>query len=202
MAKKKTNWKSTRSKYKEKVYTRRSLMRRRKLAQLSEAQGHRCAYCCGETFIVQPREKLPKGMSWSQQATLEHLIPQSEPVQTNKDDNLVMACANCNHLRGDTNYMNFFKAIRRERKPSKQPILLTTVAPAKDPAKLKAKAGRTLAYCLIIVALWPEEAAEIAENWAPYEKKLKLKKKQKRKRPCKIAEITRIVTADPRRLAA
>ncbi len=200
MAKRKTNWQSTHTKYKEKVYTRRSHMRRRKVAQLSEAQGHRCAYCCGETFIIQPRDDLPKGMSWSQQATLEHLIPVSKPVQTNKDDNLVMACGNCNHLRGDTDYMSFFNAIRRVRtalNPYPKPV-----AVAKDPAKLKAKEGRTLAYCLIIAALWPGAAADIADNWEPYEKKIKKKLRNKRKRPCKVAEITRIVTTDPRRLAA
>ncbi len=201
MAKRKTIWKSTHPKYLERVYTRRSHMRRRKLAQLSEAQGHRCAYCCGETFLIRPRGELPKGMSWSQQATLEHLIPVSKPVQTNKDDNLVMACSNCNHLRGDTDYMAFFNKIRRVREaPEPKPIIIV----AKDPAKLKAKEGRTLAYCLIIAALWPGEAADIAEHWQPYVKKLKLKKKyrNRRKRPCKIAEIARIVTADSRRMAA
>lgn len=177
------------------VCIRLSSIRRHKLAQLSEAQGHRCAYCCGETFLLQPGEKIPEGMNKFQQATLEHLIPQSEPVQTNKDENLVMACSNCNRLRSNYDYMNYFKSIRRVRidPPKKKPKKLTP----ERMAKLEAKAGRTLAYCLICFAFWPEEAA----YWAKHIKPRLSKAMFTRSRDYQISLLSKIVTADPRRLA-
>lgn len=189
-------WKRHGASYKEEAGSRHVRMKRRKVAQLSEAQGHRCAYCCGETFLHEPEAELPKGMSWKQRATLEHLIPRSDPQQTNKDENLVMACSKCNCLRGNYSYMDFFRTIRRvrvEQLPPKKKVLTP-----KRIEELKAKEGRTLAYCLICWRFWPEDAAYLAEHWRPriphniYT----------RKRPYLIAMIAKIVTADPRRMAA
>ena len=88
--------------------TRLSQWRRKKLARLSEAQNHRCAYCQQDTFLG---EVLPKSMNWNQRATLEHFVPQSENVQTNKDENLIMACDECNATRGSSDAFIFYRTI-------------------------------------------------------------------------------------------
>lgn len=187
---KKHRYKSMHSDYKETLHTRHCRMRRRKVARLSEAQGHRCCYCSGETFLIQPWESLPKGMSWDQRATLEHLVPQCEPVQTNKDENLVMACAICNTLRGLEDPIKFYTRLKSYIKPQ--------IIEKKEQEITEKKLGKTLALCLIAARCWPKEAAFIAENWKPAKKKVKANQRRARK----INKIAFLVRSDPRRLAA
>ena len=193
---KKHIWRKSCPSYKEKVGARHCSMKRRKVAQLSEAQGHRCCYCSGKTFLVQPLEKLPLGMSHSQRATLEHLIPQCEPVQTNKDENLVMACANCNTLRGLSDPIKFYNRLKHYHPPQPKPIHRIPMS-VKKFLKQKQKQERALVICLIATMLWPEDTAYWAENWKP---RTKVRGKTNRSR--KINKIALTVTSDPRRLAA
>ncbi len=145
--------------YKECLGIRLSRWRRRKLRQLSEAQNHRCAYCGKDTHF-------DSGNSLDR-ATLEHLIPSSNVRQTNKDENLVMACAHCNGIRSSMNPMKFFEKIRC--KP--QPVMIAKKEPkwSKDPEKLahqKVKQGRCLELCWTIACFWPE-AVEPIINYTP-----------------------------------
>lgn len=179
-------------KYKEIVGTRRSNWRRHKLVRLSEAQGHRCAYCCGETYIG---ADVPMGMFASQRATLEHLIPQSVQVQTNKDENLVMACDKCNALRGLDDPLKFYNRLRRYYKPQSSHIQTLT---AKAIAKQKIKDSRALALCFIAVMFWPAAAVEAVECFDPR----KSKTVNKHTKPFQINEIAKAVTSDPLRMAA
>lgn len=191
MAKKHT-YKTNHPKYRRIVGTRLTRMRRRKLERLSEAQGHRCAYCCIETY----QGKRPRGWSNDQCASLEHLIPQSEDVQTNKESNLVMACSNCNTLRAGTDPQKFYRRIRREStlaKPSRKPKPLTVDQIVNEVLKDK----KRWELCWIIAAMWPEEAAKVAEEW-----RLPLKRKERQPGRRKIAKLAAQVLADPKRLAA
>lgn len=188
----KHKWQKNTPEHKAAVGTRRSRMRRRKLEGLSEAQGHRCAYCCAKTFLG---FELPKKSMRDRRATLEHLIPQCEPVQTNKDENLVMACAKCNILRAGDDPLTFYNKIRRFKKPNPPRVKKLSLEKLD---KQKVKQERLFGMCLIIVSTWPEGAADIADNWKP---RVPLKF-YKNKRPNQINEIARQVTADSRRMAA
>ncbi len=191
------NWKKRDAtpEYKEVAGTRLSSQRRRKVARLSEAQGHRCCYCHGETFLVQPRDPLPKGMSWDQQATLEHLIPKSKKVQTNKDENLLMACAKCNVLRGSYDYFEFYRSLRKTPKPIKvkKPKQLT----AEQLSNVPAKESRCLALCLVVFAMYPEDAVYATENWEP-----RIPRSDFKPRAHQIQQMAKAVLADRRRIAA
>lgn len=194
---KKHKYRCGRPDYKEAVHSRLCCWRRAKLARLSEAQGNRCCYCSGETFLLWPGESLPKGMSWDSRATLEHLTPQSKAKQTNRDSNLVMACAQCNVLRGCKPPIAFYEKLRREIVPDKPaaPALVSV----EQLEKQLIRQGKTLALCLITAQLWPEDLAYWADNWKPpgHNKKNRTPKRRK-----KINKIKRAMLADPRRLAA
>jgi len=140
-------------KHLEEAYSRLSRWRRRKVSRLSEAQGHRCAYCCCETYIG---EQIPEGMSSRQRATLEHLIIQSSDSQTNLDSNLVMACSRCNGLRGEKNPMKFYKRIRID-------TIITGPLPLTDKQKAKKlkKHLRGILLCMTILRHWPDIANEV-----------------------------------------
>ena len=183
--------------YREDVGARHCRMKRRKVAQLSERQGHRCCYCAGETFMLQPGDPLPKGMAWGQRASLEHLIPQCMPVQTNKDENLVMACANCNTIRGLGDPIAFYEQIRlvprRHIHSAPKPPFS-----AKKLKKMQLKQAKGLAICLVAAILWPDDLTYWAENWAPPKRRIKKSKK----RSHKIKKIAVRIAADDRRMAA
>jgi hypothetical protein len=135
-------------------------------------------------------------MSWDQQATLEHLIPKSRPVQTNKPENLLMACAKCNVLRGDYAYYEFYRNLRKAPKPIKikKPKQLT----AEKFLKIRAKEARCLALCLIVFAMYPEDAIYATENWEPRVSR----SEHRNSRECQIRKMAKVVLADPRRIAA
>lgn len=186
-----------RKRYREDVGARHCRMKRLKLTQLSEAQGHRCCYCIGETFLLHPGDELPKGMSHDQRATLEHLTPQSKAVQTNRDSNLVMACAKCNVLRGCTPPMAFYNRLRLE--PGAQLPVHKAPMSAKKFLKLRIKQQKTLAICLVAAMLWPEDLAYWGEKWVPPKRK---KRSRGQKRAKNLSKIRKAMATDPRRLAA
>lgn len=184
-------WKKHSASHKEAAGTRLSLARRRKVAQLSEAQGHRCAYCCGETFLG---SDIPKGMSRRQRATLEHLVPQSEPVQTNRDENLVMACSRCNNLRSNYDAMKYYTSLRTVKKR----VLRQKKITAAKSAKNKIKDGRCLALCLIAIVIDPVASAYWGEHWKPRVPR----HIYCNKRPHQIHKLGLRMKEDPRRMAA
>lgn len=167
--------------------------RRKKVAKLSEAQNHRCAYCgCDCYLVVENRDggvniSPPKGMRKNQRATLEHLIPQSSEIQTNKDENLVMACKLCNSIRSDVDPLVFYRTIRdKDYRNSKNNKLMApnkrtrksmksmrrrnrkserraeVIAGGDDEKKQKliAKEQRTWALACTLVTYWPSEVIE------------------------------------------
>ncbi len=146
--------------YKECMGIRLSRWRRRKLRQLSEAQNHRCAYCGKETHFGGSRASMDM-------ATLEHLVPASHSSQTNRDENLVMACAHCNGIRSSTNPMKFYEHIRHQ--PLSPIIAKKKPKWSKNPEKLahqKVKQGRCLSLCWVIMHCWPENVETII-NYVP-----------------------------------
>ncbi len=157
--------------YKESMYSRLTRWRRRKLQALSEAQNHRCAYCGKHTHFGKS--------DCMDRATLDHLIPlckgkSSRLIQTNKDENLIMACAHCNAIRGHMNPMKFYNKIRC--KPLPPMIEKKESKFSKDPEKLahqKVKQGRLLKTCWVMICFWPENAQAIIE----YKPKNRIRKK-------------------------
>lgn len=164
MAKKKRRYRKNCAAYKEAVHTRLTAWRRRKLSRLSEAQNHRCAYCQRKTYFSLVK---PEGMKKNQRATLDHYIPVSKPVQTNKDDNLIMACWLCNTLRGDRNPIAFYERLHQivEQKPwlIPQPSPKPKKKSAKKIAKEKDKEGRCFIYLYLMFIFWPQQAHEILD---------------------------------------
>ncbi|MFG6080439.1 HNH endonuclease [Paracoccus litorisediminis] len=67
----------------------------KRLHKLWQEQGGRCLWCAGLTWRVR---KDPKG-SPERRATIEHLLPRSQGG-SNRDENLRLACAECNSSRG------------------------------------------------------------------------------------------------------
>ena len=157
----------------EAAYTRLSRWRRHRLRRLSEAQGHRCCYCCRETFIAL---EVPKGMVKNQRATLEHFVPYHLPQQTNKDENHLMACSLCNGLRATKDPYKFYKDLlegnveaitpkkamtkvrRRARKEERIQERLED-----EPEKVLEKQRRAFVMAWIIVSVWPEHVDAISE---------------------------------------
>lgn len=143
--------------YKESLYCRLSRWRRHKLQALSEAQNHRCAYCGKHTHFGDTDSM--------DRATLDHLIPLCKAsVQTNKDENLIMACAHCNGLRGHMNPMKFYKKIRC--KPLPPMIASKETKFSNNPEKFAhqlVKQGRLLVMCWVMICFWPENAQAIIE---------------------------------------
>lgn len=72
-------------------------------ARLSEAQGHRCAYCCKDI--------------WGK-ATLDHVLPVCRGGAWSYD-NCVAACAGCNQERSSRCEWKQYKAVRRVRQDIK-----------------------------------------------------------------------------------
>lgn len=142
--------------YKERVNTRLGAWRRRKLAQLSEAQNHRCAYCCRETFLGTLLGDPPNNKPLHLKATLDHIVPKSTPVQTNKDSNLIMACSLCNSLRSDDDPYKFYERLRCPAPPPKKKKITE-----EKKAKQERKKARGLVYAFYVLMLFPEQAREI-----------------------------------------
>lgn len=69
---------------------------------------------------------------------------------------------------------------------------------AKKFLKIKAKEERCLALCLIVYAMYPEDAVYATANWEPRVSR----SEHKNSRECQIRKIAKAVTDDPRRLAS
>lgn len=76
---------------------------------LSEPQNHRCCYC-GHRMGDVIRRLLP--FIPSNTATKEHIIPRSWGGETTRE-NLAAACAQCNCLRGNMDYVAFSNLMKK-----------------------------------------------------------------------------------------
>lgn len=78
-----------------------------RLLRLAEPQNHRCCYCghhmilATKQFRMRPRNAISR----------DHVIPRA--CDGKNADNLVAACAQCNHLRGDMDAIAFFNLLQR-----------------------------------------------------------------------------------------
>ena len=196
-----------RIKYIEIVHTRLSRMRRRVLLHLSEAQGHRCAYCCVETWHRQTVEWDWESKPWGPkandtQATLEHFRPECREEQTNQFENLIMSCNKCNQLRGTMNPYRYYQKLRCYTTPNTltEPKVTPKKLTAEQQAKLPEKLGRQLALGIIAWHFWPEEceiAMDIPSDWLTRKERKRLKN-----RNFQINQRAWEVAQDPRRQAA
>lgn len=73
-----------------------------RLRKLSEQQNHRCCYCGKHTWSLHYGED----GDWQDMSTIEHIRCRVHGG-TNKKGNLVMACSECNNLRGRKNPIIF-----------------------------------------------------------------------------------------------
>lgn len=156
---------------------------------LSESQNHRCAYCCTKTYLY---GEIHNDMPKIQRATIDHIIPISEPVQTNKDENLVMACMQCNSIRGTIDaieFYNYIRAPRNVRVKQEEEENEETQLTDKDIDKKQ----RALTYALIATIFWPEESQKIIN----ISNKLKQKSRADRgsKRNNQIKKITKRINS-------
>lgn len=138
---------------------------RRMLLRLSEAQNHRCCYCgtdtwhpninMGETIIIKSKRT---------RATLEHVLPRSKGG-TYGMYNLVMACNECNIVRGNRPVENFLQSIYAPAsRPRKQSSIKVKEISLKKRIKT-AKKMRNLFRLLIIAAMcFPDDYKYVIEN--------------------------------------
>ena len=110
----------------------------RRINYLSEAQGHRCAYCGVPMILRSERIMKPKGkhrktppapaMNWRsyskwkkfRRATVDHIIPRCDGG-TDAVENLVVACLLCNQYRGNqpaqVAFLKIQKLVRKKTHP-------------------------------------------------------------------------------------
>lgn len=73
-----------------------------RIRRLAEAQNWRCCYCGKLCRLYYNRRKPELMITWDDQATIEHVIPDSVYHGSKYDWlNQVMACGKCNNDRGD-----------------------------------------------------------------------------------------------------
>jgi hypothetical protein len=76
-----------------------------KLHQLYFSQGGRCVHCEGYMWVFKGAGKRPQSIANAPfVATWEHLTPQSKGG-TSDLNNLAAACARCNRIRGDAEFI-------------------------------------------------------------------------------------------------
>ena len=136
---------------------------RRRLRRLSEAQNHRCAYCSGETYLH--GQKRPAHLTKKDKATFEHVITKKKGG-TNQLDNLVMACDECNGLRGGTmDAEQFYNALREPKLMYPEPPKYTAPKYKKiDLTKMQKREARIKKMMwkfLLAWQLWPEEMEKL-----------------------------------------
>jgi len=181
----KHEWKKQGATHKEAAYIRLSRWRRRKLWRLSEAQNHRCCYCGRETHFNDTGPRIGAA-----RATLEHLIPISTPVQTNKDENLVMACTECNSLRARSNPIKFFELIHTAPPPPQKPKVI--VPTAEELAKQHMKTQRTFNYVFTLMTFWPQWAERFLKEYDAKPAHWHYEQiRTKKRRPSKIRAVQR-----------
>lgn len=91
---------------KEWWWTKFGAARRARTRRLSEAQGHRCAFCCKETYM-DDSDYRPELSRKNDLATLEHVNPQHHGG-TDNPANCVMSCNACNNYRGTMDAWEFY----------------------------------------------------------------------------------------------
>jgi 5-methylcytosine-specific restriction endonuclease McrA len=137
----------------------------RQIQRLSESQNHRCCYCGQHTFIG---SKTPKGFSKWQLATVEHVVPRSLGG-SNSWENLVMACSECNNLRGNLpDAMAFYRSLHNVRSWNTAEAEAAKMIEAQmkrdqqaaDEKVAKGELAAVLRLCLIY-RFAPEQMAEI-----------------------------------------
>lgn len=132
-------------------YNKRKMML---LRRLSGAQNHRCAYCGTVTWIdEEDRNGLDDGL----QASFDHYIPVSEGGN-DKLSNFVMACRDCNSLRGTMKAEKFFQRIT-------DPNYVYHVAPRNR--KSKRKEFRFMCFLVVAMRYFPEELEKLIEEIGP-----------------------------------
>lgn len=169
------------SAYHSAVMTRLTRWRRRKVVRLMEMQKDRCCYC---GCVMRHPYDVDQGRSRhrSNDATLEHFIPYHIPVQTNKDENLYVACTGCNNTRGSLDPMAFYAKVQEfihfhSKTPTHHNFIRDALAASMktdlDTAKhveKQEKAEETLrnhfARCIYFFWMFPEIGAKIADGRA------------------------------------
>lgn len=107
-----------------------NVLRQKRLKMLSKDP--RCHWC--KAFLTE------------ETATIEHLKPRSKGG-THADENLALACADCNHARGSTdNPVKARKKIERHLNKLKREELMKSITP--KPAQKTASAGYSLGQLL------------------------------------------------------
>lgn len=115
------------------------------LNRLSETQNHRCAYCGVDTFVSHWDQGKK---SESQKATFDHIIPRSKGGE-DMMDNMIMACMDCNSVRGSRDIYEFYDLVclipnHKMADPKKE-----TKRIAKREAKFAASDAKALYYILL-----------------------------------------------------
>jgi hypothetical protein len=122
------------------------------LNRLSESQNHRCAYCGVDTYVGH----WDKGnKSERQKATFDHIIPRSEGGADTMD-NMIMACIDCNSVRGSRSVDEFYDLICMT--PQKKMVCPKKEAKriAKREAKFAASDAKAFYYILLAQKYLPD----------------------------------------------
>lgn len=145
------------------------------LLGLMERQNHRCCYC--GTITWHPRYEGNNGVkeeNWNR-ATLEHYKPKSEGGKDHHS-NLVMACSQCNGVRGSIKPEEFIQTIQAS---SNDPV--ATPKKEKSVEKLKQKEARLFKLLYLAAALFPKEYNNALENMEKTVATLRQKPKRENK---------------------
>lgn len=126
-----------------------------KLISLSESQNHRCCYCGVNTWHPDIYDGGSISRSCLRRATIEHVISKSKGG-TNNMSNLVMACYECNSVRGNTDYEDFIKVIS-------EPVYLIEPPKKKEPKNDNETNARIFKRLLICAILYPTEFQQVLE---------------------------------------
>lgn len=140
---------------KEWWYSKLAAVRRTKLLRCCEQQGYRCCYCGAKTWHPSYGESGPN----RKKATLEHVVPRSQGG-TDSMNNLAMACASCNNMRGDNFEALVFYEMVQNSKDMRRPSCRKEKSPeqlAKEQESHRVRHAQFLfstAFVLTVVNRW------------------------------------------------
>ena len=136
----------------------------KKLTNLSESQNHKCHYCGTNTWHPYNKTNWDKihNKSYATRATLDHLLPRSKGG-TRHNNNVVMACGECNNAKSDLSVKEFLKIIRESPKNFiKQP-------PTKKEERKRYKKDKKRMQLLILAAhVFPVDFEYVVINMNNY----------------------------------